>query len=88
MKRTLIKLTVFLSVFLATLVVAGRIMNKGHNNMTMEMGDASLPIISMERDGLRYNELHGYSAPMDTAFERGTVTVLGEGRSLSLRVER
>lgn len=87
MKRTLIKLAVFLSVFLATLVVAGRIMNKGHNNMTMEMGDASLPIVSMERDGLRYNELHGYSAPMDTAFERGTVTVLGEGRSLSLRVD-
>ncbi len=87
MKRTLIKLAVFLSVFLATLVVAGRIMNKGHNNMTMEMGDASLPIVFMERDGLRYNELHGYSAPMDTAFERGTVTVLGEGRSLSLRVD-
>ncbi|MCM1112565.1 MAG: hypothetical protein NC399_04865 [Muribaculum sp.] len=87
MKKTLIKLAVFLSVFLAAMVVASRVMNKGHNNMTMEMADASLPIVSMERGGVRYNALHGYSVPMDTAFERGTVTVLGEGRSLSLRVD-
>lgn len=87
MKKTMIKLAVFLSVFFATLVVAGKIMNKGHNNMTMEMADATLPIVMMEREGTRYNELHGYTAAMDTASMRETVTVLGENRNLSAQID-
>ncbi len=87
MKKNLIKLAVFLAVFLVTLIAGGRIMNKGHNNMTMEMADASLPIVMVDRDGVRYNELHGYTTVMDTAFERDTVTVLGESRNLSIWVD-
>ncbi|MDE6015428.1 MAG: hypothetical protein K2H41_07020 [Acetatifactor sp.] len=87
MKKILIKLTVFLAVFLATLAVAGKVMNKGHNNMTMEMADASLPVMMMNRDGVYYNELHGYTTAMDTAFERDTITVLGESRNLSVGVD-
>lgn len=84
MKKTFVKLAVFLAVFLVTLAVAGRIMNKGHNNMTMEMADATLPVISLVRDGIRYNEMHGYTMEMDTASMRDTVTVLGENRNLSM----
>ncbi len=87
MKKTLIKLAVFLSVFFAALLVSARIMNKGHNNMTMEMADATLPVIMMDRTGMYYNELHGYKSVMDTAFERDTVTVLREDRSQSFRVD-
>lgn len=87
MKKTLIKLAVFLSVFLVALVTSARIMNKGHNNMTMEMADASLPVILMDRSGEYYNELHGYVSVMDTAFERDTVTVLREDRSQSVKVD-
>lgn len=87
MKKTIIKLTVFLLVFFVTLVVAGKIMNKGHNNMTMEMADATLPILAMEQEGVRYNELHGYTTERDTASMRDTVTVLGENRNLSVLIE-
>lgn len=87
MKKTIIKLAVFLSVFLVTVAVTGRIMNKGHNNMTMEMADATLPILTMERDGTRYNELHGYTVEMDNASMRDTVTVLGENRNLSVQID-
>ncbi|MCM1089930.1 MAG: hypothetical protein NC092_12310 [Butyrivibrio sp.] len=87
MKKSLIKLAVLLSVFLVALVTSARIMNKGHNNMTMEMADASLPVILMDRSGEYYNELHGYMSVMDTAFERDTVTVLREDRSQSVRVD-
>lgn len=87
MKKTLIKLTVFVSVFIITLVVAGKIMNKDHNNMTMEMAEATLPIIMMERDGISYNELHGYTKDMDTASMRDTVTVLDENRGVSVSVD-
>lgn len=87
MKKSFIKLTVFLMVFFVTLVVAGKIMNEGHNNMTMEMADATLPVLIMEREGVRYNELHGYTVAMDTAAMRDTVTVLGENRNLSVQID-
>ena len=87
MKKTILKLIVFLAVFLVTVVVAGKIMNKGHNNMTMEMAEATLPVLTMERNGVRYNELHGYTMAMDTATMRDTVTVLGESRNLSVHVD-
>ena len=87
MKKTLIKLAVFASVFMITLVVFGKIMNKDHNNMTMEMAEATLPVVIVEREGLQYNELHGYTKVMDTASMRDTVTVLDEGRGLSVAVD-
>lgn len=87
MKRIIIKVAVFLAVFLLTLVIAGKIMNKGHDNMTMEMADASLPVLSMERDGVLYNELHGYTVPMQVSAMRDTITVLGENRNLSALVD-
>ena len=87
MKRTLIKGAVFITIFLVALVVIGRVMNKAHNNMTMEMQAASLPVITMEKSGVEYNELHGYREAMDTAFQRDTVTVLGENRETDFIVD-
>ena len=87
MKKTLIKLAVFVSVFVITLVIGGSIMNKGHNNMTMEMASATLPVVMVERDGVRYNELHGYTRVMDTASMRDTITVLDEGRVFHIQAD-
>ncbi len=87
MKKSIIKLLVFAAAFLLGLVVIGRIMNQGHDNLTMEMGGATFPLVTMETDGIAYNQLHGYSAPMDIAFQRDTVTVLGDGRDTGFTVE-
>ncbi len=87
MKKTIIKGTAFAVIFLASLFIIGRLMNKGHNNLTMEMQAASLPVITMEKAGIAYNELHGYVEAMDTAFQRDTMTVLGENRDAGFTVE-
>ena len=87
MKKLVIKLTVFLAVFIVSMIVAGRVMNQGHDNMTMEMAAATLPVMHVERDGVAYNELHGYVVPMDVASMRDVVTVLGENREFSVQVD-
>ena len=87
MKKSMIKLAVFLATFIISLIVIGKIMNKGHDNMTMEMAPASFPLVTMELNGEKYNRLYGYSHTMDTAFQRDTVTVLGEGRSTDFSVQ-
>ena len=55
MKKTLLKSLVFVIVFVISIVVIGKFMNKDHNNLTMELAPASLPIITMERDDIAYN---------------------------------
>ncbi len=87
MKKGMIKMVVFLAVFVASLFIIGGIMNKDHDNLTMEMASATFPLMSMELNGTEYNQLHGYSKPMEIAFQRDTVTVLGENREADFRIE-
>ncbi len=87
MKKTIIKSAVFLAVFLAALFIVSGFMNQGHDNLTMEMAPATLPLISMEMNGVVYNQLHGYKNAMDVSFQRDTVTALGERRDTDFRVD-
>lgn len=73
-------------VFFAALFVISRIMNKGNNDLTVEMPAAEFPVIYMGMDGILYNELHGYTQEMDTAYMRDTITALNEGRSTQFRI--
>lgn len=86
-KKTAIKITVFAITFFVALIVFSGLMNKGHNNMTMEMAKATFPVITMEQSGREYNRLFGYRNAGDTAFWRDTVTVLGENRNTGVNVE-
>lgn len=87
MKKTIIKLFVCCLVFLAALVIVNKFMNRGHDNLTMEMAPASYPLVTMVMGGVECNELHGYAGPMDVAFARDAVTVLGEGRDAGFVVD-
>lgn len=87
MKKTLIKIVVFILVFVVTVLVASGLMNKGHDNMTMEIAPATLPIITFAKDDMEYNEMHGYVQPMDTAFQREMITVLGESRDVAFVID-
>lgn len=87
MKKGIIKTAIFAVTFLLALMIIGRLMNKGHDNLTVEMAPATLPIVTMEMDGVAYNQLHGYVQAMDAAFQRDTVTVLGESRNTDFTVD-
>ena len=87
MKKSILKMLVFAATFVLALVVISKVMNQGHDNLTMEMAAASLPLLTMEYDGVAYNQLHGYSNPMEAAFQRDTVTVLDENRNTGFVVD-
>ena len=67
LRKFLIKWAIFLLTFVAALLVAGQVMNHGNQDMTMELSAASFPIITLEKDDISYNELHGYAKAMDIA---------------------
>ncbi|RKI90508.1 hypothetical protein D7V94_13880 [Parablautia intestinalis] len=86
MKKAIIKGVIVSFVFMITLFVVSNIMNKGNTDMTMEMGKATYPIISIEYEGFHINELHGYADAMEVSQMRESITPLGEGRKIELRI--
>ena len=87
MKKTIIRIAVCVVVFLASALIIGSIMNQGHNNMTMEMAPATLPMITMESGGVACNELHGNTVELDVAYQKDCITLLGEGRQANFIVD-
>ena len=87
MKKTIIRIAVCVVVFLASALIIGSIMNQGHNNMTMEMAPATLPMITMESGGVACNELHGNTVEMDVAYQKDCITLLGEGRQANFTAD-
>ena len=86
MKKFLIRSAVFVLTFVITLLVASRILNKNHDNLTMDVPRASLPVITMLWDGKEYNPLYGHVSAMDPAAQRDQITILGEGRKTSFKI--
>lgn len=87
MKKLILKMIVFAAVFVASLILISKLLNAGHDNMTWDTLPASLPLVTMEKEGILYNTLHGYTTPMDVTLQRETVTVLDTGRSTNICVE-
>ncbi len=87
MKKIIVKWVIFLLTFVIALLVAGRVMNHDNQNMTMELSEASFPVITLEKGDILYNEIHGYAQAMDIACQRGTIAELGENRELIFRID-
>ncbi|MCR5476679.1 MAG: hypothetical protein K6E92_03520 [Lachnospiraceae bacterium] len=81
MKKTLLKVFVFVAVFFVTMAVAHRMMNQGHENITMEMAPADFPVMRMLCGETAYNPLHAYAREMDISYQHDNLTVLSESRT-------
>ncbi len=86
MKKFLIKTAVFLVSFILALVLTEKIMNRDNNSMTKEMAPPTLPVVTMESSDVMFNELHGMLGETDIAYQRDTITVLGENRELGFLI--
>ncbi|MDE5700681.1 MAG: hypothetical protein K2I96_25305 [Lachnospiraceae bacterium] len=88
MKKIISKLACCIVVFILTLFVSSGIYNKGNEELTASMAQASLPLVHITTNGIAYNYLHGLKQEMDGSFFRDTITPLGEGRKLSFVVDK
>lgn len=88
MRKIISKLAVCIVVFILTLFVSSSIYNKGNEELTTSMVQASLPLVHFTTDKISYNYLHGLRQEMDGSFFRDTITPLGEGRTLSFVVDK
>lgn len=88
MKKLFIKTGVFVLTFFVTMIVAGQFMNRGNHDMTMAMGEASLPVITFFQGEESVNELHGHTVKMDVSSMAGNLIQLGENREIGFEIKR
>lgn len=87
MRKGLVKAVVLLSVFVLSLICFGRLANHTNEDLTTEMADATLPVLSLYTQGREINELHGYVSEMDASYMRDTITPIGEDRILPITIQ-
>lgn len=80
MKKLIIKVVLVVVVFLATLFIVGGLINQGTTDMTMEMGEATFPVVSIRYNGIEINTMRGYAKEMQVSFMRESITPLMPGR--------
>jgi hypothetical protein len=62
-------------------------MNHSNEDLTMEMDEATLPVITLYQGEREINELHGYVSEMNAAYMRDTITPVGEDRKLPITIQ-
>ena len=86
MQKGVIKATVLSVIFCVSVVIFSILTNQVNEDLTTEMAEASLPIISLYSENMEINELHGYTQKMDAAFTRDTITPISEDRILPVKI--
>ena len=92
MKKSVILLTAkiitFLITFIASLFIFSELMNRGNTDMTAKMSDATLPMIYVVQEDLKYNPMHGYTTEMEPAYLRDSITTIDSSRNLFISIEK
>ena len=78
------KILVLLTIFIGTIFVVNKIENRGMQDVSVEMEQATLPIVYAKYKGEFINTLHGYTGKVDTTYFRDAITPLDYGRTIEL----
>ncbi len=87
MRKGTIKAVVLIIIFIAAVLIFGKLTNHNNEDMTMEMEEAKLPVISLYQNDTEMNRLHGYVNEMNAAYMRDTITPITEDRLLPIVIQ-
>lgn len=87
MQKGTIKAAVLSLVFIVAVFIFGKLTNHTNEDLTMEMEEATLPVISLYQNDRALNELHGYSGEMNAAYMRDAIMPIGADRKLPITIQ-
>jgi len=61
--------------------------NQTNEDLTTEMANATLPVVTLYENQTAVNELYGYTGEMDAAYMRDTITPVDESRQLPVTIQ-
>ncbi len=87
MKKALIKIVVVLVTFIAAVLITSSLVNLDSVDMTSDMAQASLPVVTTQYNGIDINRMYGYVKDMDLSYMRDSITPLMSGRRMKLDID-
>lgn len=87
MRKGTIKAVVLIIIFIAAVLIFGKLTNHNNEDMTTEMEEAKLPVISLYQNDTEMNRLHGYVNEMNAAYMRDTITPIQKDRLLPIVIQ-
>lgn len=87
MKKGLIKAVVLAAVFMLSLVLFGQFSRQNKMDLTTEMAQASLPVVTLFNGDTQINELRGYTTQMKATGMRDTITPLSSNKEIPLQIK-
>lgn len=86
MKEKIIKIGVLIVVFFAAIFFFNFVTNRGNDDMTADMGNATLPTMSFSTEGYEVNSLVGYRNEMNIPAMRDTITPVHAGGNVEVNL--
>ncbi len=82
--RVVTRILVLICIFFGSIFVVNKIHNAGVEEVSVEMEQATLPIVYVRYDETFINTLHGYTGKVDTTYFRDTITPMDYGQTIEL----
>ena len=82
--RLVARILILLFIFTGTIFVVNKMNNKGIQEVSVEMEQATLPIVYVKYGDRFINTLHGYTGKVDTKYFRDTITPMNYGQTIEL----
>lgn len=86
--RVIWRIVVLILCFFATIFLVNKFENAGVEEVSIEMEQATLPIVYVRYNNEFINVLHGYAGKVDTTFFRDTITPMDYGRAIELWMDQ
>ncbi len=87
MSKGVIKAVIFSAIFLVAVILFSFAMNHTNEDLTTEMKEASLPVVSFSYQDRQMNELFGYSEEMEASYMRDSITPINTDRILPMKIQ-
>lgn len=82
--RVVARVLILVAIFFGTIFLVNKLNNVGVNDVSVEMEQATLPIVYVRYKDRFVNTLHGYTGKVDTTYFRDTITPMDNGQTIEL----
>lgn len=83
-RRLVVKILILLFIFIGSIYIVNIINNRGIEKTSVEMEQATLPIVYVRYGKHFINTLHGYTGKVDTTYFRDAITPLDHSQTIEL----
>ena len=87
MQKGTIKAIVLPVIFVLAVIIFSFMTNQTNEDLTTEMSEATLPVLTLYDGETPINELYGYTTKMDAAYMRDTITPISEDYLLPVTIQ-